>query len=375
MENAEQNQNKTQGHPLTVLDSERLAVVRLIRSTNIGPKRFFQLYQHFGSALSAVENFHEATKSLPSVSLCPMEGVEKDIEHHKKLGVHLITFLDDVYPPLLKQIKDFPPVLSVRGNPSVLKKPFLSIVGSRNASLNGRQFVARLVQGLGTHGYSIASGFARGIDTAAHEASLPFGTVGVLAGGVDIVYPEENQSLYDKVQNNGCMISEMPLGMHPQGKHFPRRNRLISGMSQGIIVTEARFQSGSMITADYALEQGRDVFAIPGSPMDPRCFGSNLLLKQGAILVTRVEDILDHLQRQEQRPAPEEQNQREPITGDAKALLTLLSDVPVSRDKVLDQLDWPAAVFNAVCSELELEGHLIDGPQGLVRGGEARNSS
>ena len=363
METAEKTQNKNK----IISDTERRAVVQLIRSTNIGPKRFFQLYHHFGSAVSAVENFHEATKTLPSISLCSADRVEEEIERHNNLGLHLLTFLDDMYPPLLREIKDAPPVLSVRGDCAVLKNSFLAVVGSRNPSLNGRQFITRLVQDLGSNGYSIASGFARGIDTAAHEASLSFGTVGVLAGGVDIVYPEENKPLYDKIQNSGCIISEMPLGMHPQGKHFPRRNRLISGMSQGVIVTEARFQSGSMITAEYALEQGRDVFAVPGSPMDPRCFVSNLLLKQGAILVTRVEDVLEHLHLQQQKPTHEEKNEKEMITGDAKALLNLLSDVPVARDKVLDQLGWSASTFNALCSELELEGHLIDGLQGLVK--------
>jgi DNA processing protein len=368
LENVEKNQNRSPNAP----EQERRAILQLIRSTGIGPKRFFQLYHHFGSATSAVENFHEATKSLTSVSLCPINAVDADLERHEKAGVHLITFLDDAYPPLLKQIKDFPPVLSVRGNISVLQNSFLSIVGSRNASLTGRQFITRLAKDLGAAGYSIASGFARGIDTAAHEASLPFGTVGVLAGGADIIYPEENKALYDQVQENGCIISEMPLGMHPQGKHFPRRNRLISGMSQGVIVTEARFQSGSMITAEYALEQGRDVFAVPGSPMDPRCMGSNLLLKQGAILVTRVEDILDHLNNHQslEKVAPiKEKEGLQEVQGDAKDLLDLLSDIPSPRDKVLDQLGWSASTFNALCSELELDGHLIDGPQGLVRGG------
>lgn len=272
-----ENADKKQSQKVHNDDHERRAVVQLIRSSGIGPKRFFQLYRHFGSAQKAVENFKEATKSLTTVSLCSKEAAEKDMEHHKVLGVHMVTFLDDVYPPLLKQIKDFPPVLSVRGNLSVLEKSLLSIVGSRNASLTGRQFVGRLVQDLGLAGFGIISGFARGIDTAAHEASLSFGTVGVLAGGVDIIYPEENKKLYEAIQEKGCLISEMPLGMHPQGKHFPRRNRLISGIGQGVIVAEARFQSGSMITADYALEQGRDVFAIPGSPMDPRCAGLSLI--------------------------------------------------------------------------------------------------
>ena len=286
------NLNPRQSEALSA-DDERFAILRLIRSPGIGPARFFQLYHHYGSALEAIAHFKEATRTLQKVSLIDARFIEQEWKHHEKIGAKILTFLDLDYPPLLREIKDTPPVLSILGSLSVLQKPLLGVVGSRNASLNGRHFIARLVQDLTARGFAIISGFARGMDTAAHEASLDVGTVGVLAGGVDIVYPEENVALYKKVQEKGCLLSEMPLGLHPQGRHFPRRNRLISGMAQGVLISEARHQSGSMVTAHYALEQGRDVFAVPGRITDKFSQGCNNLIKtQRAHLLNSAADLI-----------------------------------------------------------------------------------
>ena len=351
------NLNPRQSEALSS-DDERFAILRLIRSPGIGPARFFQLYHHYGSALEAVAHFKEATRALQKVSLIDARFIEQEWKRHEKIGAKILTFLDLDYPPLLREIKDCPPVLSILGSLSVLQKPLLGVVGSRNASLNGRHFITRLVHDLTSRGFAIISGFARGMDTAAHEASLDAGTVGVLAGGVDIIYPEENVALYKAVQEKGCLLSEMPLGLHPQGRHFPRRNRLISGMAQGVLVSEARHQSGSMVTAHYALEQGRDVFAVPGSPLDLRCAGSNSLLKQGAILVTRVEDILESLNiALPTLPRTALRHHNTPLTkGDEKAFLDLLSVEPLAQDLIIEHLGIEAESFNALCSKLELEG-------------------
>ncbi len=349
-------------------EEERFAIIRLMRSPGIGPARFFQLYHHYGTALEAIHHFKEATQSLSKISLIEPQKVEDEIKRHRKIGARLLTFLDPAYPLLLKEIKDSPPVLSILGSMTVLEKPLLGVVGSRSASINGMHFITRLIQDLISQGISIVSGFARGMDTAAHKASLDVGTVGVLAGGVDVIYPEENALLYKKIQENGCFVSEMPLGLCPQGRHFPRRNRLISGMSQGILISEGRYQSGSMITAEYALDQGRDVFAVPGSPLDPRCAGSNSLLKQGAILVTRAEDVLDVWGVMRAKPKKKEETKDNTIIreGDEDALLSLLSMDPVPRDMVLEQFGSTAHSFNALCARLELEGKITSSFGGLL---------
>lgn len=350
----------------SLTEEERDAIVRLIRSPGIGPARFFQLYDHYGSACEALVYFKEATRSLKKVSLSSKRDVDEERHRHEKLGAHLITFKDPAYPPLLKKTPGFPPVLSVLGSLTVLQREMIAIVGSRNASLNGRQFVQYVGAELASLGFVVVSGFARGVDTVAHESSLDGGTVGVLAGGVDIIYPEENHQLYKKIQERGCFVSEMPLGVQPQGRHFPRRNRLISGMALGLVVCEARLQSGSMVTADYALEQGREVFAVPGSPLDPRSMGSHLLLKQGAHLVARVEDILEGLE------SPVSCKKTTPLVaekkhgGKAQDLLDLLSGDPLSRHVLLDKLGWAPETFNQLCVQLEMEQKIVSLPGGLV---------
>ena len=340
----------------TASEAERLAIIRLIQSQGIGPVRFFALYERYGNALSIIENFQEATQALKHVRLAPEGFAEKTLEQHHKKKIRLVTFLDDVYPPLLQEIHTPPPVISLVGNPEVLQKPLVAVVGSRNASLNARRFVQRLVEDLNAAGWSVVSGFARGLDTVAHEASKAQGTVAVLAGGVDVVYPEENQSLYQQIQEKGCAISEMPLGVVPQGNHFPRRNRLISGMARGVIVGEARVQSGSMLTAEYALEQGREVFAIPGFPMDPRSRGGNKLLKQGATLVETAEDVLAVMG--EPVSSILDIRAEDAVYKDAseEQLLSLLSAEPVHADALLASLGWAPASFYETLTRLELEG-------------------
>jgi DNA processing protein len=216
----------------------------------------------------------------------------REIDALDRLGGRLVVHGDPDYPATLAQIADAPPLLSVIGDVGLLARPALAVVGARNASTNGRRVAAELADALGSAGLTIVSGLARGIDTAAHRASLTTGTVAVLAGGVDVIYPPENEALYGDIAARGLIMAEAPLGAVPQARHFPRRNRIVSGLSMGVLVIEAALQSGSLITARQAADQGREVFAVPGSPLDPRCRGSNRLLRDGAILVETAEDVL-----------------------------------------------------------------------------------
>ena len=212
-----------------------------------------------------------------------------------RLGARLVCWGEPTYPSALAQIEDAPPILTVLGRPDLLDRPMVAVVGARNASANGRRLARELAAGLGQGGLVVVSGLARGIDAAAHLGALETGTVAVVAGGVDIVYPEENRGLYDALRRQGAIVAELPLGSEPQARHFPRRNRIISGMALGVLVVEAAARSGSLITARYALEQGREVFAVPGSPLDPRCRGANDLLRRGAVLTETAEDVLSQL--------------------------------------------------------------------------------
>ena len=271
------------GPSTTELDpAERRARLRLARSARIGPIRFHEALQHFGSA-------QRACRDLPTVS----EGeIVREQEALDKLGGRFLVFGDADYPCALAALPDAPPVLSAIGNIGLPTRPTLAIVGARDASLAGRRFAADLAASLGEAGFAIASGLARGIDAAAHEAALDSGTIAVLAGGIDQVYPPQNEALQRTIAERGLLLAETPLGTPPIARSFPRRNRIVSGLSLGVIVVEAAERSGSLITAERALEQGREVFVVPGSPMDPRYGGSNTLIRDGAILVRDANDII-----------------------------------------------------------------------------------
>jgi DNA processing protein len=264
-------------------------------------------------------------------------------------------------------IDDAPPLISVRGPIEVLKLPGVAIVGSRNASAAGAKFASHIARELGEAGFVTVSGLARGIDAAAHRATTESGTVAVLAGGQDCIYPPEHADLLDQILERGAAISEMPFGWEPRARDFPRRNRLISGLSLGVVVIEAARRSGSLITARLALEQGREVFAVPGSPLDPRCEGTNGLLKQGATLVTETNDVLavlgPILGRTITLPAEEpEQDPRESATepgaDDRRRIIALLGPTPVDIDDLIRLSGARAAVVRTVLLELELAGRL-----------------
>lgn len=279
-------------------DAQRLDWLRLIRTEGVGPRTFRKLLNHFGGAGEALANLPDLARSrrVAVPRIATVADVERELEAAGRIGVRHIATGEAGYPAALAAIDDAPPLLAVRGHEAALAAPGVAIVGSRNASAAGQQMARTLAADLGRAGYTVVSGLARGIDARAHEASLDTGTVAVLAGGHDRVYPAEHEALLARIIERGVAVSEMPMGWEPRGRDFPRRNRLVSGLSLGVVLVEAARRSGSLITARFALEQGRDVFAVPGSPLDPRAEGTNDLIRQGATLVTQAEDVIAVLQ-------------------------------------------------------------------------------
>lgn len=341
--------------------------LRLIRSEGVGPMTFVRLLNKFGDAAKALQAMPNFPKPMQPANL---DLVQKEYQSLLKMGGAWLDKTQAAYPPLMAPLDEAPPVLSTLGNTELLQKPMLAIVGSRNASLSGRKLAAQLANDLSRAGYVIVSGLARGIDTAAHEAALETGTVAVLANGVDIVYPPENQKLYDAIRQKGLLLSENALGTEPTAQLFPRRNRIISGLSIGTIVIEAAAKSGSLITARCALEQGREVFAVPGSPLDARCRGPNQLIKRNeAHLIESADDILEILGAQ-----PSITSQRELFAADdaeelpqgnlhtpdqaRHAILSCISATPCSIDEIAANTNVPVAQILTLLVEFELLGQI-----------------
>jgi len=351
---------------------QKLNWLRLIRSENVGPRTFQKLLSHYGDAGLALEKLPEMAKrggrSKP-IRVCPVEEAQRELERGERLGHCLLAQVDDDFPRPLAEIEDAPPMLWAVGDTALLSRPTIAMVGARNASLNGRNLTRRLAADLGRAGLAVASGLARGIDACAHEGAIPTGTVAVMAGGLDVIYPPEHADLYDMVASCGCVISEMPPGTQPQSGHFPRRNRIVSGISLGVVVIEASLKSGSLITARLAADQGREVFAVPGSPLDPRAQGPNDLLRHGATLTETAADILDvlaprlhrALSEHDQAPAPhaDPRNFTEDDLGPARtAIIECLGFSPVTVDEIIRQCQLSPALASLVLLELELAGRL-----------------
>lgn len=357
-------------------DEQRIDWLRLIRSANVGPRTFQTLVNHCGSARAALDRLPELARrggASGAPRICSPADAEREIKAAAAIGVSLVALSEPDYPLRLRMIDDAPPLLAVRGQPSALAMSLIAIVGARNASAAGVKFAERIARELGEAGFGIASGLARGIDAGAHRASLKTGTIAALAGGHDRIYPPEHGPLAESILATGALISEMPLGWEPRARDFPRRNRLISGLSLGVVVIEAARRSGSLITARMALEQGREVFAVPGSPLDPRCEGSNGLLKQGATLVTEVTDVTAVLEPilgrpmelsidEPEAPAPHP----EPESGERKRIVSLLGPTPVGIDDLVRLSGSSPAVVRTVLLELELAGRLERHGGGLV---------
>ncbi len=283
--------------PHALSNVEKRAWLRLARTDKVGPITFRQLLARYGSAQAALQALPDLARAggARSFVMPTWPTIDDEIARVHKAGGTFVFLSDPAYPRALSFIEDAPPVLTVLGHLSLFQKKAIGVVGARNASLSGRKMAEKLAKDLGTEGFVVASGLARGIDTAAHQASLPSGTIAVVAGGVDVVYPEENRDLYQKIAETGLIVAEQPLTTQPRAQLFPCRNRVIAGLSLGVVVVEAARKSGSLITARYALEQGREVFAVPGSPLDPRAEGPNHLIKQGAVLTEKASDILEHI--------------------------------------------------------------------------------
>ena len=364
-------------------DSERRAWLRLSRTENVGPVTFQQLIARFGSAAVALEELPRMASRGGGgrgggKALVPPDPRDADdeLERLAALGGHMIASCEADYPRGLAAMDVPPPLVSVLGHPHLLKKEMVAIVGARNASALGRKFADTLSRDLGFAGLVVVSGLARGIDAAAHEAALAVGTVAVVAGGVDVIYPPENDRLYAAIRNQGVIVSEMRLGEAPQARHFPRRNRIISGLARGVVIVEAAEKSGSLITAQYALEQGREIFAVPGSPLDPRARGPNRLIRDGATLTESAEDVLAVLspmlgsgfhEPDDVSPAPAS---REALDAEADRIRTrveeALSPAPVEIDELIRQLGAPAGAVLTVILELELAGRCVRHPGNRV---------
>jgi DNA processing protein len=353
----------------TLHESERLAWLRLARTESIGPSSFAALIARFGEAREALKEAPRlARRGGASGELrIPTEADAKaELDALAELGGRLIASIEPEYPTGLAALDPPPPVISVLGRLDVLQREMVAIVGARNASALGIKFATQLARDLGEAGLVVASGLARGIDHAAHTGALESGTVAVVAGGADVIYPPESASLYARIAKQGAVIAELPLRTAPLARHFPRRNRLISGLSRGVVVVEAAERSGSLITANYALEQGREVFAVPGSPLDPRARGSNRLIREGATLTETAEDVLAALKpilgqsfvepiRPEAAPSSAPADRVE----DPRAIVEeKLGPEPVEVDELIRQCGAPAADVLTVLLELELAGRV-----------------
>src|SRR5579863_5217632 len=285
---------------LRLTDAQRFDWLRLIRSENVGPRTFRALINHAGGARAALEALPELARkggARRDIRIATSQEIERELELARKLGVRFVALGEPEYPPALRASEEAPPpILALRGREEALQQPAIAVVGSRNASAAGLAFADRLARGLGQAGYVVVSGLARGIDLRAHIGSLETGAVGVLAGGHARIYPPEAVPIVPRIVEHGAVVSEMPIEWEPRGRDFPRRNRIVSGLSLGVVVVEAARGSGSLITARFELEQNREVFAVPGSPLDPRAEGTNDLLKQGASICARAEDVLTALE-------------------------------------------------------------------------------
>lgn len=366
-------------------DQQRLNWLRLIRSDNIGPITFRDLIVHCGSAANAIQMLPELSRrggGRRAIRIASVEQAEREIEYVQRMGARLVGMGEPDYPPHLKNCDAPPPLITIKGDPRVFAKPPIAIVGSRNASIVGARFTQRIARELGQAGYAIVSGLARGIDAAAHQYSLETGTIAVLAGGLDRPYPAENLPLYRSIpEHGGIVLTEMPITWEPRPRDFPRRNRIIAGLSLGLVVVEAAQRSGSLISARFAGEMGRLVFAVPGSPMDPRASGTNGLLKQGAILVTGADDIMQAISPLVEAPSASviatdlfnasfDEDDAVAIAfasdNDRDRALEALGPVPVEVDALIRHTGIEASRIFLVLLELDLAGRLVRHAGGMV---------
>ena len=367
--------------------ADRLDALRLVRSRRVGAVTWHRLMAEHGSAKAALAALPDIARAagVEGYELCPLGVVEAEMRQGAKIGARLLVHRDADYPRALMDLPDAPPVLWALGDMTLLNRPAVAMVGARNASSLGMRMARRLGQGLAAAGFTVVSGMARGIDAEAHAAALAEGsasTVAVMAGGVDVIYPAENTALAAEIAAKGCRISEHPQGLEPQARHFPMRNRLVSGLARAVVVVEAASKSGSLITARTALDQGRDVMAVPGHPFDARAAGCNMLIRDGALLVRSAADILEALGMPGALPAEAQAEQPvhlPPLPGKAvvqrplkdtallhSMILARLGPSPLAEDQLLRDLAVSPADLAPELLSLELDGLIARQPGGLL---------
>ncbi|MGR3661926.1 MAG: DNA-processing protein DprA [Paracoccaceae bacterium] len=362
--------------PLTPPQSEEDTVnwFRLLRSRRVGPTTFFRLMNEHGSAEAALAALPEVAKSagVADYATCPEGVVIAEIKAARMAGAKLVPFGCKDYPDLLAALSDAPPLIWALGDTNILNRPMVALVGARNASSLGTRMARRLAEGLTEAGFIVVSGLARGIDAAAHIAAKN-GTMAVMAGGVDVIYPAENAVLAQEIAETGLRISEQPMGLQPRARHFPQRNRLISGVAQAVVIVEAAARSGSLITARNALDQGREVLAVPGHPLDARAAGCNMLIRDGARLVRNVEDVVEALTTvettlpsiTEDKPSTKTKLGRSQIQLHTE-ILNRLGPSPVTEDQLIRDLNLPISDIVPELVNLELDGKITRQSGGLL---------
>jgi DNA processing protein len=363
-------------------EDDRFSWLRLLRSRRVGVSTFWRLMSEHGSAAAALVALPEVARAagISDYTPCPEGVIHAELKAAKRAGAVMLCKGSANYPQSLCDISDAPPILWAVGNLTLLQRPMIAMVGARNASSLGTRMARRMAEDLGQAGFVVVSGLARGVDAAAHLAALPTGTIAVMGGGVDVIYPAENAVLADEIRKDGLILSEQPMGLQPQSRHFPARNRIISGLAQAVVVIEAAAKSGSLITARNALDQGRDVLAVPGHPFDARAAGCNMLLRDGATLARSAEDVIEALGAPERplplpapRPAdlplPEPSRMQRGLRATAalhQKILDRLGPSPLAEDQLIRDLGSSSTDVTPVLVDLELDGQITRAPGGLV---------
>ncbi|WP_299930143.1 DNA-processing protein DprA [uncultured Pelagimonas sp.] len=373
-------------------EDDRVSWLRLLRSRRVGVSTFWRLLSEHGDAQTALDALPDVARSagVQRYEACPEGVVLAELKAARARGAKLVCHGDPFYPIELAALSDAPPMLWVVGDPAALKRPMVALVGARNASSLGLRMARSLAGGLAQAGYQVVSGLARGIDTAAHVETVETGTVAVMAGGVDVLYPSENTRLAEEIAHKGgALVSEQPIGLQPMARHFPMRNRIVSGLSRAVVVVEAAAKSGSLITARYALDQGREVLAVPGHPIDARASGCNILIRDGARLVRNAEDILEALPPREPDVQPDLPGFEEPAGNSAVTpevpegppppqrslretaalhlqILERLGPSPVAEDQLIRDLGATSGRVSPVLTDLELDGKVERKPGGFL---------
>ncbi len=359
-------------------EDDRVSWLRLLRSRRVGVATFYRLLAEHGSAQAALTALPGVASAagIDKYEICPEGVVLAEMRAARMAGAHMICVTDPLYPAALCDIPDPPPILWAMGEIGVLARRKVAMVGARNASSLGTRMARALATDLSNDGYVIVSGLARGVDTAAHTASLEGGTIAVMAGGVDVMYPAENTKLAQDILRSGLRVSEMPMGTVPQARHFPRRNRIISGLAGAVVVVEAAAKSGSLITARNALDQGREVLAVPGHPFDARAAGCNMLIRDGARLVRSAADVIEALPEAPPSqpvlaleaipPAPPQQRTLGETADLHSRILNRLGPSPLAEDQLIRDLATPARAVAPVLIDLELDGRIRRQAGGLL---------